>query len=185
MHTHIAEAVRTSLLPLARSLIAAAVCGTMLVACSERPLPPVGDFDQTVDALRTATPIKHLIIIVGENRSFDHLFATYVPQHPEEGIRNLLSEGIVDALGHPGPNYALAHQYQITAPPNGGKYWISADLAQKTLYTTLLPPDLNGIPPISPYVELLAVPGGDPGLPSDAQYLLGTGGTGLIHTYGP
>jgi phospholipase C len=25
------------------------------------------------DALKTATPIKHVIIIVGENRSFDHL----------------------------------------------------------------------------------------------------------------
>ncbi len=27
----------------------------------------------------TATPIKHVIIIIGENRSFDHVFATYVP----------------------------------------------------------------------------------------------------------
>jgi len=27
---------------------------------------------------RTATPIKHLIIIIGENRSFDHVFATYI-----------------------------------------------------------------------------------------------------------
>jgi phospholipase C len=26
----------------------------------------------------TATPIKHVIVIVGENRTFDHLFATYV-----------------------------------------------------------------------------------------------------------
>ena len=30
--------------------------------------------------IKTATPIKHVIIIVGENRSFDHLFATYVPK---------------------------------------------------------------------------------------------------------
>src|SRR5260370_39760793 len=29
---------------------------------------------------KTATPIKHVIVIVGENRSFDHLFGTYVPQ---------------------------------------------------------------------------------------------------------
>src|SRR5580698_5704833 len=29
---------------------------------------------------RTATPIKHVIVIIGENRSFDHVFATYVPQ---------------------------------------------------------------------------------------------------------
>jgi phospholipase C len=31
------------------------------------------DPDKPVDALKTATPIKHVIIIVGENRSFDHL----------------------------------------------------------------------------------------------------------------
>ena len=185
MHAHTMDAVRTGLVRLATSLFAAAICGATLVACGERSLPPEGDFDPATDAIPTATPIKHLIIIVGENRSFDHLFATYLPVHPEEGIHNLLSEGIVTAAGQPGPHFDRAHQYQITAPPNGGKYWISADLAQKTLYTTLPPPDLNGIPPVSPYVELLAVPGGDPGLPSDAQYLLGTGGTGLIHTYGP
>ena len=27
------------------------------------------------------TPIKHVIVIIGENRSFDHVFATYVPKH--------------------------------------------------------------------------------------------------------
>jgi phospholipase C len=32
------------------------------------------------DHIKTASPIKHVIIIVGENRSFDHLFATYVPK---------------------------------------------------------------------------------------------------------
>jgi phospholipase C len=29
----------------------------------------------------TTTPIKHVIVIIGENRSFDHVFATYVPQN--------------------------------------------------------------------------------------------------------
>jgi len=28
----------------------------------------------------TTTPIKHVIVIIGENRSFDHVFATYVPR---------------------------------------------------------------------------------------------------------
>ena len=37
------------------------------------------DADSTVDKIPTETPIKHVIIIVGENRSFDHLFATYQP----------------------------------------------------------------------------------------------------------
>jgi len=29
----------------------------------------------------TETPIEHLIVIIGENRSFDHTFATYKPKH--------------------------------------------------------------------------------------------------------
>ena len=44
----------------------------------------------------TATPIKHVIVIVGENRSFDHVFATYVPKKGES-VMNLLSEGVIKA----------------------------------------------------------------------------------------
>jgi phospholipase C len=44
----------------------------------------------------TSSPIKHVIVIIGENRSFDHVFATYVPRHGEK-VWNLLSEGIVKA----------------------------------------------------------------------------------------
>src|SRR5215469_9942150 len=57
-------------------------------------------------ALETATPIKHVIIIVGENRSFDHLFATYLPVSRNENVLNLLSEGIVNGDGSPGWNFA-------------------------------------------------------------------------------
>ena len=42
----------------------------------------------------TASPITHVIVIIGENRSFDHVFATYQPKHGET-VNNLLSEGIV------------------------------------------------------------------------------------------
>src|SRR5271170_2817848 len=38
----------------------------------------------------TTSPIKHVIVIIGENRSFDHVFATYVPAKGQT-IRNLLS----------------------------------------------------------------------------------------------
>ena len=61
------------------------------------------------DNSNTSSPIKHVIIIVGENRSFDHLFATYLPK-PGENVNNLLSEGIVKADGTPGPNYSKAQQ---------------------------------------------------------------------------
>ncbi len=42
----------------------------------------------------TTTPIQHVIVIVGENRSFDHVFATYIPKNGQT-INNLLSEGII------------------------------------------------------------------------------------------
>ena len=57
----------------------------------------------------TRSPIKHVIVIIGENRSFDHVFATYVPKRGES-VWNLLSEGIVKANGAPGPNFFKAEQ---------------------------------------------------------------------------
>ena len=38
---------------------------------------------------------------------------------------------------------------------------------------------------VSPYVGILSLPGGDPGLPPQDQFLFGTGGTGLDFTLGP
>lgn len=71
----------------------------------------------------TATPIKHVIVIVGENRSFDHIFATYVPK-PGETVNNLLSEGIVNPDGTPGANYARATQFSADMDDlRGGKPW--------------------------------------------------------------
>jgi len=141
------------------------------------------DPDKAVDAVKTATPIKHVIIIVGENRSFDHLFATYKPKSKDK-IRNLLSEGIINADGTPGPNFAKAHQFQITSAPNGGKFFSSADLKNKTLYTFLPAPDIGGIPSTAPFAAALTL-GGDPDLEAEDEFLLGTGGTGLAATLGP
>ncbi len=74
------------------------------------------------------TPIEHLIVVVGENHSFDSLFATYVPQ-PGASVRNLLSLGIVNGDGTPGPNFALAAQRRAVPqaqytldPPRSGPY---------------------------------------------------------------
>jgi phospholipase C len=133
----------------------------------------------------TATPIKHVIIIVGENRSFDHLFATYAPRRKQERVLNLLSEGIVNADGSPGPRFATAHQFKIVSPPNGGKFFVSSDLASKQLYSTLPAPDVGGVGAVSPYVSILSIPGGDPGLPPQDQFLFTTGGTGLGFALGP
>jgi phospholipase C len=146
------------------------------------PARAADDPDTSVDAIKTSTPIKHVIIIVGENRSFDHLFATYVPTSKSEKVLNLLSEGIINPDGTPGPNFAQGHQFQIVSAPNGGKFFSSADSANKQLYGTLPPPDLNGVQD-PPAAGLL--PAGDPGLPPQDEFLLGTGGTGLAVNEGP
>ena len=141
--------------------------------------------DSAAHAIKTATPIKHVIIIVGENRSFDHIFATYMPNRRDEKVLNLLSEGIVNADGSPGSNFAKAHQFKIVSAPNGGKFFSSADLAHKALFPTLPSPDVGGVGAVSPYAAILGIPGGDPGLPPADQFLFATGGTGLIFTLGP
>ena len=47
----------------------------------------------------TATPIQHVIVVIGENRSFDNLFATFQPADTTQHVWNLLSQGIVTASG--------------------------------------------------------------------------------------
>src|SRR5271166_751847 len=55
------------------------------------------------------TPIEHLIVVIGENLSFDNLFGTYEPKSGGR-VHNLLSQGIVNRDGSPGPNFAQAAQ---------------------------------------------------------------------------
>jgi phospholipase C len=65
----------------------------------------------TAASVTPTTPIKHLIVVVGENVSFDALFATYAPKKGQR-VHNLLSQGIVDTDGNPGPHYHKAVQRQ-------------------------------------------------------------------------
>ncbi|HEY2546620.1 MAG TPA: alkaline phosphatase family protein [Candidatus Acidoferrum sp.] len=167
---------------LGKSLCATALAFSMLAYVPAGYSSPAHDGDG--HGSDTASPIKHVIIIVGENRSFDHVFATYQPVRKDERVLNLLSEGIVNSDGSPGPNFAKAHQFEIVSAPNGGKFFSSADLAQKQLYVTLPPPDVAGVGPVSPYAGVASI-GGDPGLAPADQFLLATGGTGLSFTEGP
>jgi phospholipase C len=64
----------------------------------------------TTPKTKTATQIEHVIVIVGENWTFDNLFATYRPKKGQS-ISNLLSQGIVKEDGSPGPNFKLAEQH--------------------------------------------------------------------------
>jgi phospholipase C len=125
------------------------------------------------------SPIKHVIVIVGENRSFDHLFATYNPKEGES-VSNLLSKGIIKEDGTPGPNFALATQY--SADITGSTTFELSPTTKKRPYSTL-PAPLNG-GPTNVCVDNGICTMGDAtssenGLdPNYYQFLL-TGGTGL------
>jgi len=61
---------------------------------------PLVSSAQAQESGQSRTPIKHVIVLIGENRTFDHLFATYVPKSGAS-VKNLLSEGIINADGTP------------------------------------------------------------------------------------
>src|SRR5947208_14745091 len=105
----------------------------VLVAASFTSTPGQANKAAKGDA-NTVTPIKHVIVIVGENRSFDHLFATYVPR-PGQTVNNLLSEGIVNADGTPGGNYSRATQFQADIT---GRTVYQPSPTRKTAYLTLI-----------------------------------------------
>jgi acid phosphatase len=99
----------------------------------------------------TTTPIKHVIVIIGENHSFDNVFATYQPPHRRH-IESLLSEGIITRNGGRGPNWRKARQltasdtktFSLTPKITG---------AYKTLpqpNTTYVSPGCDGQQPGSP-----------------------------------
>ena len=90
---------------------------------------------------KTTSPIKHVIVIVGENRSFDHIFATYKPKKGEH-VDNLLSKQIIDENGQPGPNYSEALQY--SADITGSTQFELSPFNKKPY--TKLPAPLNGGP---------------------------------------
>ena len=91
-----------------------ALCGAIAaVTCTSLTVAPVSQAEaqaqQTASSPQPRTPIEHVIMIIGENRTFDHVFATYTPRAGET-VNNLLSQGIVKADGTPGPNFAKAAQ---------------------------------------------------------------------------
>ncbi len=62
----------------------------------------------------TRTPIKHVLLIIGENRSFDHLLGLFQPDRGQS-VSNLLSQGILKPDGSSGPNFAQARQWRASA----------------------------------------------------------------------
>ncbi|HEX3472612.1 MAG TPA: alkaline phosphatase family protein [Silvibacterium sp.] len=123
----------------------------------------------------TSSPIKHVIVIIGENRSFDHVFATYVPKKGET-VWNLLSEGIVKADGTPGKNFSKAEQ-KAAYDEAPDAFLLSP--AKTTFLGDVLPAPLVGGPTDS-YItgdNLNLAKASENGLPSDYYKYLTSGGT--------
>ena len=137
---------------------------------------PVRSFaDQPGEGRRrfdTASPIKHVIVIIRGDRSFDHVFTTYKP-HPGQSVNNLLSKGIVKEDGTPGPLFFLANQspasdttvYQLIPPKTPRMRFCRRSLPVDT--------------PPAPFPNAATAASVENGLLPEDYVLLTTGGTGL------
>src|SRR5439155_21985069 len=119
-------------------------------------------------------PIKHVMVIIGENRTFDHVFATYKPKKGET-VDNLLSKDIINEDGTPGPNYSLASQFSATDTSDDG---FQLSPSGKSLFPNL-PAPLAGGPTTSFFPSVAAAKEVQIGLPDNYYKFLTTGGTGL------
>ena len=176
----------SSLLTKVRQHIAIGASLLMLFANMAAPTPAAAQelAKQQPESAPSTTPIKHVIVIIGENRTFDHVFATYKPKTSGETINNLLSEGIIKSDGTPGANYSLSMQ---NSAHDTGTY--SSSPGGKSLFGSI-PPVVTGGPEVAYGEELLQA--GlisnpyqiEPGFLAPPYYqLLLTGGTGLGNAY--
>ena len=139
-------------------------------------------------AAPTRSPIKHVIVVVGENRSFDNLFGTYTPPDSSQTVFNVLSEGIIDETGFPpgifgGNPPPKPSQNQAT---DTSTYQLSP--TKTGLFASLPQPStgLNGLPASPCLLSSLTLALGltmgpttctDIGLAPEDQYLVSLGGT--------
>jgi phospholipase C len=139
-------------------------------------------------ALQTESPIKHVIILIGENRGTDHTFGVYKPKGKGQTISNILSNNVVKEDGTPGKNFSAAQQFMVSAQP---AFYIGAPDKAKTAYGNkgqMPQPNTNGAPvaqsltgaPFPPdFIATIA------GVDSNADFspltdtILTTGATGL------
>jgi phospholipase C len=132
---------------LAKARQHAAVAASLFAVISNLGVPlPAAAQESVKHAPATATPIQHVIVIIGENRTFDHVFATYQPKSGET-VTNLLSEGIVTSTGARGLNFSLASQssandsnadgYQLSPSSNAAYSYLPPVLAGG--YTAIAP----------------------------------------------
>jgi phospholipase C len=143
---------------------------------------------------KTATPIKHIIVLIGENRSFDNIYGTYEPRDGQS-VSNLRTKGIVREDGSLGNRAGLAAQVALNTIPS--QYFIHQPASNKSPYATLPAPNTSYLPAVGVTLPQITIDPGDslapfdpatfsiadlhnisPTLPMDALRLLTTGGTG-------
>ncbi len=142
------------------------------------PLSFAAERPQTANSV---TPIQHVIVIIGENRSFDHVYATYEPKAGQT-VSNLLSKGIVTADGKRGPNFGLTAQNSALDLTT-----FSISPSGKQTYKNV-PPALTGSAPTAasdtspaPFATLAVAELAEPDLFGKYNKALTTGATGLAN----
>jgi len=127
-----------------RRVVATLVLSLFALTSIAPPASALGRGRDDNDRQNTETPIKHVIVLIGENRTFDHVFATYVPRS-KDSVSNLLSKGIINADGTPGPHFSEAAQSQAVVPFRTS-FFVSLNNNEKAPYQILPQPTLNFAP---------------------------------------
>lgn len=164
-----------------RAMLAPAVLAGVMALGRPMPAVPADMAGSRASGLHdrdTASPIKHVIVILGENRSFDHVFATYTPR-PGQHVSNLLSRGIINADGSPGRNHGASAQRAAT---DTHRYAISPAKAYD--YVNLPPPGTHEAPSapsakIPPFLSMEIARAHEHDLANEYYPFLLTGATGL------
>jgi phospholipase C len=122
-------------------MLTTALGGVLIAGVSGGPVAADDDHD---GGRGTATPIKHVIVLIGENRSFDNVYAMYRPRNGQS-VSNLLTKGIVNGSGMTVLN-TQAQQFTIQQP-YPAKYFIDFHAtAGRSPYSTLPQPNTAYVP---------------------------------------
>jgi len=138
-------------IPLAAMVLALAACGSDDNNSTPTASAPPAAAVSVQDAAVTATPIKHVVVIFGENRSFDHYFGTYpnaanppgetpvftaLPNTPK--VNNLL--GATPSLQTANPNMINTSNLAIVVTPAIPASGTQAAVPAVTISPSLLNP---------------------------------------------
>ena len=75
------------------------------------------------NGVKTASPIKHVIVLIGENRGLDHTFGVYKPKGKGRDHLQPAVEGHRQRRRHTGSELRLSQQFSVAAQPS---YYIGA-----------------------------------------------------------